>query len=220
MKNFLLLVIAGLVVINAANAGIKETCLEHPDKLVWVEKTQRCIPINPCTSDDEDIRKAYCVSPDFRIPVTSNLPKVSDGAFLSLVLKKYFQNVMNTNIDSIRLVSPLYEHYVAVTTDDNGYYVMDFDTFEEPNIWAPHDTLYMEQLYKATCWSYGKIATNAGTYTNFEMKCDDVTETQCENIIDFANVLLQSIGGSGRIVSRYNDELRDYSRCYMAIYAY
>ena len=55
MKKTLLSVIAGLAVIGSANAGIKETCLEHPDKLVWVEKTQRCIPINPCKSDDREI---------------------------------------------------------------------------------------------------------------------------------------------------------------------
>ena len=41
MKKTLLSVIAGLAVIGSANAGIKETCSEHPDKLVWVEKTQR-----------------------------------------------------------------------------------------------------------------------------------------------------------------------------------
>lgn len=61
MKKTLLSVIAGLAVIGSANAGIKETCLEHPDKLVWVEKTQRCIPINPCKSDDEKIKAMYCV---------------------------------------------------------------------------------------------------------------------------------------------------------------
>lgn len=60
MKKTLLSVVAGLAVVSAANAGIKETCLEHPDKLVWVEKTQRCIPINPCESDDPEIKRVYC----------------------------------------------------------------------------------------------------------------------------------------------------------------
>ena len=60
MKKTLLSITAALAVIGAANAGIKETCLEHPDKLVWVEKTQRCIPINPCESDDAEIKRVYC----------------------------------------------------------------------------------------------------------------------------------------------------------------
>ena len=60
MKKTLLSITAALAVIGSANAGLKETCLEHPDKLVWVEKTQRCIPINPCESDDAEIKRVYC----------------------------------------------------------------------------------------------------------------------------------------------------------------
>lgn len=64
MKKTLLSIVVIISVIGVAKADIVEklkgVCLQHPDKLVWVEKTQRCIPINPCNSDDKKIRAAYC----------------------------------------------------------------------------------------------------------------------------------------------------------------
>lgn len=73
MKKTLLSVITGLAVIGSAQAGIKETCLQHPDKLVWVEKTQRCVPINPCLSDDKEIKDAYCDDTTFANISLSNI---------------------------------------------------------------------------------------------------------------------------------------------------
>lgn len=226
MKKTLLSILAGVVIIGSAfavpSADDRQKLCEKTDGYVWVEKNQACIEKNPCESDNEEIERAYCIRPDFRVPDPSKLPKVSDSKFTSLVLRKYFQNMMNTDIYTLLPLSSLDdEGYVAVITTDKGYYVVDFDMFYEPNVFAPHDTLYMEELYKATCWSYGKKATNAGVpETNFEMKCDNTTESECESIVDFANSLLQSIGGSGQIYLRYRDLLKDYNRCYMAIYAY
>lgn len=58
-------IFAGLMVINSVFAlpspeDRKALCDKHPDKYVWVKKTQACIPINPCKSNDTDIKKAYC----------------------------------------------------------------------------------------------------------------------------------------------------------------
>lgn len=108
MKKTLLSVIAGLAVIGSANAGIKETCLEHPDKLVWVEKTQRCVPINPCLSDDKEIHDAYCV--DWGLCA----PGDTDEA-LKLWIGKWFgrEIVELKHLDS---------KAVGVKTDDGQYF--------------------------------------------------------------------------------------------------
>lgn len=57
MKKTLLSVLAGLAVITSASAGIKETCLQNPDKLFWVEDSQACVPLNTCY---ETKYSAYC----------------------------------------------------------------------------------------------------------------------------------------------------------------
>ena len=108
MNKILLSAVAGLAVINAANAGIKETCLQHPDKLVWVEKTERCVPINPCESDDIDIHDAYCV--DFGICAPGYTDEV-----LKLWLGKWSRHEI---VDLKHLNSKT----VGVKTDDGQYF--------------------------------------------------------------------------------------------------
>ena len=113
MKKTLLSVVAGLAVVSAANAGIKETCLEHPDKLVWVEKNQRCIPINPCVSDDIEIRDTYC-DIDFNT-IEDNLVQI---------VKLYARNVLGTEVSSTTHLSSNDGYwYLAVKTMDGGYFV-------------------------------------------------------------------------------------------------
>ena len=58
MKKILLSSIAGLAVIGSACAAGPDTC--NPDKYVWVEKDELCIPKNPCKSKSDVIRNAYC----------------------------------------------------------------------------------------------------------------------------------------------------------------
>ncbi len=68
MKKTLLSVLAGLTVMGSAFADgpsvedRKKLCQLLIDKgtHVWVEKTSACIPVHPCSSEDESIRKAYC----------------------------------------------------------------------------------------------------------------------------------------------------------------
>ena len=68
MKKTLLSVLAGLTVIGSASAAPtpedrKALCdlLIQKGTHVWVEKTSACIPVNPCLSDDEQIKEAYCI---------------------------------------------------------------------------------------------------------------------------------------------------------------
>lgn len=110
MKKTLLSVLAGVAVIGSANAGIKETCLEHPDKLVWVEKTQRCIPINPCKSDDADIKRAYCIEYTFYdFPITEGLARK--------VIEKYFE--YDGSVTELKFFKS--DASVGVTYDNGNY---------------------------------------------------------------------------------------------------
>lgn len=38
----------------------KKLCEQNPDKFVWVERTQICLPKNPCLSGIAEIREVYC----------------------------------------------------------------------------------------------------------------------------------------------------------------
>ena len=65
MKKTLLSIGAALAVIGSACAvpsveDRKALCEKHPEKYVWVEKTQACVPIYPCSSTNQDIHDAYC----------------------------------------------------------------------------------------------------------------------------------------------------------------
>lgn len=140
MKKTLLSLIAGLAVINAANAGIKETCLEHPDKLVWVEKTQRCIPINPCTSDDEDIRKAYCID-DYFLSNYYLLPKGNISLTSADVINIYVNNiglnctVSETEIQKIEAKSKGYGYdHVFVPCKGTDYRMFQFASDSAANV--------------------------------------------------------------------------------------
>ena len=77
MKKTLLSVIAGLAVIGSATAvpsmDVQQKNCEDGQH-VWVEKTKTCVPINPCLSDDADIKRAYCDDKTFANISLSNLP--------------------------------------------------------------------------------------------------------------------------------------------------
>ncbi|MBO4583280.1 MAG: hypothetical protein J5714_04470 [Alphaproteobacteria bacterium] len=64
MKKTLLSVVAGLAVIGSAVAvpsldRQRENC-ESDSGFVWVERTKTCVPVNPCVSDDPEIKRVYC----------------------------------------------------------------------------------------------------------------------------------------------------------------
>ena len=64
MKKTLLSMLAGLIVIGSASAvpsveSRRALCETQPDKFVWVENTEACVPINPCESESYLLR-VYC----------------------------------------------------------------------------------------------------------------------------------------------------------------
>ena len=177
MKKTLLSMTAALAVIGAANAGIKETCLEHPDKLVWVEKTQRCVPINPCLSDDISIKDSYCNT-------------IFDGNDLredlvEMVLDRYLSKVMltkgkeyNINTDS---------NFVAVKTADDSYVVFDF---RDISIKYGAGGAGAASLFRVACKSsgFGDTLATGGSGVGpckYSFMCILPTQRECHELSDF-----------------------------------
>ncbi len=154
MKKTLLCVLAGVAVIGSANAGIKETCLEHPDKLVWVEKTQRCIPINPCKSDDESIKKAYCMN-DYSL---ANYYKLPEGNTLSSA------EVVNIYANYLGLDCKVSENNISkddwlyVPCKGRDYLVFEFNDHLENNV----TDIFCGLINAHASTNYGGHATRCG----------------------------------------------------------
>lgn len=99
MKKILLSSIAGLAVISSACAAPsvedrKALCEKYPDRYVWVERDEFCAPINPCESNDETVRRAYCSS--FKL---HNFGKNRD-----LVINRYVEKELNVKVLNIKEV--------------------------------------------------------------------------------------------------------------------
>ena len=65
MKKTLWSMVAGLAVIGSAFAvpsldTQRTRCDDDPEHFVWVERTQACVPLNPCLSDMQEIVRGYC----------------------------------------------------------------------------------------------------------------------------------------------------------------
>ena len=99
MKKTLLSVLAGLTVIGSASAvptpeDRKALCQLLIDKgtHVWVEKTSACIPVNPCKSDDEQIKEAYCID-----TLETNYYEVPEGHIKSAEVVNIYAKYLGFN---------------------------------------------------------------------------------------------------------------------------
>jgi hypothetical protein len=112
----------------------KTFCEKHPDKYVWVEKNEACVPINPCASSNESIKTAYCIES----PAVGHVK----------LIEKYIQYNLNTNIAS----SKSFDGVFAVNLMDGGYMVFSpskaFDGFGTT-----------EEFISSAFWVYGKDNT-------------------------------------------------------------
>jgi len=118
MKKTLLSILAGLAVIGSASAvpgpeERMELCKKHPEKYVWVEKTQACIPINPCESNNPDIFSAYCM-------LANDRPLYSTGEKLDYVIKYFTEHSLK---DTVKETHFLDGDFVAVNTTGGYYFV-------------------------------------------------------------------------------------------------
>lgn len=111
-------------------------CEQHSDKYVWVEKTEACIPVNPCESDSTEIKQAYCVD---------EIPLDNDTVF-----RAYISNTLNTYAMIPKdIVSSSGMNVKTYTLTDGGYIA-----FNRNNVNVKGDTKKQQAFY-AAFWTYG-----------------------------------------------------------------
>ena len=187
MKKTLLSVLASFLVIGSAFAvpsvdERKALCDKHPDKYVWVEKTQACVPVNPCESANSDIRAAYCAE---SVPV---LP--SDISKRNTIMDEYVHRVMGTVPSEIKEVS---DKVVGIKTDDGRYIAFMYGSLSDQS------SCLLNLMYAVSV--YGHLAIDLhqmdGTETNHFLlgygDYGDISEEEMKNIADFASRLQDDI---------------------------
>ncbi len=205
MKKTLLSMLAGVAIVNTANADIsvdrmRERCLKHPDKWVWVEQTHRCVDINPCKSDDPIEVDAYCNK-------TFADVQVGEPMVAHKLVYKYLRHV--TGIRDYRTVEDVFEKrswfgqdYYGYTLPGGGYVVFEFDdTTDITNKDVRDGTMV------ALCSHvYGGTLGKQDTSKSFE--CGGVTENICETIAtDLEDWNFDLWGGQYPIVNwQYSEE--------------
>lgn len=208
MKKTLLSVVAGLAVVSAANAGIKETCLEHPDKLVWVEKTQRCIPINPCKSDDATIQDAYCNTTFARVQLGS----IAQGQKL---VEAYLANNMNVSGTYVgnrhRDTSLLGQDFIPYELNDGGYVVFEFDDLSDIT-----KSQIADGAMKGACYVFGGSYWGNGSchLVDSDAICEDVAEL-ATSVSD--QVMHWSFDEKELTLSDSSDEIFTVKRCVISV---
>ena len=136
MKKTLLSVLAGIAVVGSASAlpsleDRKALCLKHPDKYVWVEKTEACVPVNPCKSDDINIKSAYCNQ-------SFSMVQLGDWRQGVEVVKAYAEHVLGVEVTTTNKqmrkdadVSFFEQDYLPCKLSDGGYMVFEFDDLSD-----------------------------------------------------------------------------------------
>ena len=187
MRKTLLSVLAGLAVIGSATAvpspgDRKKLCESKPYDFVWVEKTQTCVPINPCRTSNQSIRDSYCIWAS---------GYVTYGTYEEAITR-YVKNVMKTGVKSISSISKSDDF--ALRTTDGGYYVVSFDRVID-GYDDSRDATGVKNRLMTACWAYGKTI-------EYDDKRDDRavygcagvnSDRECTDIADFASLLFSEV---------------------------
>ena len=181
MKKTLLSILAGLSVIGSALAAPTPEDREELCKLliekgthVWVEKTEACIPVNPCLSDEEDIRNTYCISiPDME----QNGIALENERQVKTFLDRYAEKVLKTDVLDIKYLD---NGGVAVKTDDDGYYA-----FQQVKAST------CETQARTAALAYGKEMKEVKNDSGFTYVITKISEQDCTDIKDFENLLYE-----------------------------
>ena len=173
MKKTLLSVGAALAVIGSAAAVGPDTC--NPDKYVWVEKDELCIPKNPCKSKSDVIRDAYC-NRTFKDVQLSNW---RDGV---TVVEAYLNKRHGVSISSGSRIgenkdtSFFDQDYIPAKTTDGGYVVFEFDDLSDIG-----GADVREGVAKAGCYIYSGRPWRFGGQDR-EFACKFVSESDCSEM--------------------------------------
>lgn len=160
----------------------KQLCEQNPDKFVWVEKTQTCIPQNPCLSENKQFFDSYCMQ----------APTLD-----TMVLERFIQNTRGVNVTSYKKIAE-YERegarFVAYKLSDGDYVVFDKRHFPDDIVTGsiPHLVIL------DACWAFGKkTTTHLEEWFEYDINtayCIDVLDYDlCQDIADFASLLNKQV---------------------------
>lgn len=200
MKKTLLSILAGVVVIGSASAvpgpeDRERMCKQQPDKYVWVEKGNgACVEINPCKSDNADVKNAYCNTMFKDVQLGTPYEGV-------VVVKEYINKHLGLDIVNKKGIvrhdvdtSLFAQDYIPAKLSDGGYIVFEFDDLSDI---AGGDSY--EGASKAACLIYGgnyKSRLRAVSETGFY--CTDVAESDCDEVAYLASKILNGVLFTGK----------------------
>ena len=198
MKKTLLSMTAVLAMVGSACAvptveDRKALCEKHPEKYVWVEKTQACVPINPCVDAVGSVKNSYCLYAQPTLPARSDL--------FDQIMNRYLEKNLNTNLQSTSILD---SSHIGIRTTDGGYYAIRVSAIDDKDEkWCDYAIEYAMFAYHKYPWTdYEKnydrdpriIVAKEFSYEDVYIQGDSV---ECEDIKDFASLL------AGKLVYRY-----------------
>ena len=174
MKKTLLSVGAALAVIGSAAAVGPDTC--NPDKYVWVEKDELCIPKNPCKSKSDVIRDAYC-NRTFKDVQLSNWRRGIEVVKAYLSKQRGLGMIMDPKDYRDGVDTSLFgQDYIPAKTSDGGYIVFEFDDLSDIG-----GADVREGVAKAGCYIYSGRPWRFGGQDR-EFACKFVSESDCSEM--------------------------------------
>ena len=194
MKKTLLSVIAGLAVINVASAvpspaDRKALCEKHPEKYVWVEKTEACVPINPCKSNNSAIYEAYCMNEGYHAKLTS-LPSEKED-IRNLIINRYVANIIKSKVTEIKLVDTDGEkQYFGIKDSDGDYFVASALPLASTSGWYAGSLCVRWAVNVYAGVDGWDMFENDGPYYTYVGKSD---ESLCRDMADFASLVCDEL---------------------------
>lgn len=190
MKKLFLFALAGLMVVGSAFAlpspeDRKALCEKRPDKYVWVAKTEACVPINPCLSNNDEIRKAYCIG--------FALPREQDKR--EMIIRRYAEKVLGVRVDNIKELNTCPDQEVGVSCSkavgiymSDGMYMVG-EYYLEVSLLSQVDDMAGANACTLACDSYGYTGYLSGEGRYIV----EVNEAECTDIADFASLLYEEV---------------------------
>ncbi|MCR5193949.1 MAG: hypothetical protein K6B71_00275 [Alphaproteobacteria bacterium] len=213
MKKTLLSVLAGLTVMGSASAAPtpedrKALCQLLIDKgtHVWVEKTQACILVNPCQTNEGAIKRAYCIKDFEGIQVST---KEQATALSKKYIEVHQKEGAKCQVLKNNSILPGTDDYIKCVTDSGMYFALQFDDFNNSQLVSNRigDGAYNKyDIARATLMAYGKY-NDKSVHTAY-----GITETECNEIADFASYIT-SLDSPMVYHATYYDYYGGHSEC-------
>ncbi len=159
MKKISKIVLASLIgatACNLANASsinpekLRSKCISN-EKTRWVEKTQTCVPVWPCSSKDEGIKRGYCIGHVININSIANAEKIIDEYTRSQGFGDAV-GIERLNTDQVGDGSSVVA--LGVRTSDGSYFGVAANI--EPT-WTVGSPAFKGSAIREALWAYGAI---------------------------------------------------------------